>query len=74
MRRSVNSGIFALTVVGLYYLYRNRDQVQSFLEQNNIRLPLNRVKTQIRDRFQDITHWGESEGVQHRQRSARRAG
>lgn len=40
MRRSLNSGILALGVIGLYYAWRNRYQIQRFLERQGIRTPL----------------------------------
>lgn len=39
MRKS-NSGLFALLVVGGFYLWRNRFEVQRFLAENGINLPL----------------------------------
>ena len=40
MNRYFRSGIFSLLVIGGYFLWRNRFQVQRFLESNGIRTPL----------------------------------
>lgn len=39
MRRSTNSGLFALSAVSLYYLYKNRGKVQDFVQNQNINIP-----------------------------------
>ena len=42
MRNRVNlSGLFSLLVVGGYYLWRNRETVQSFLRDRGIEVPEN---------------------------------
>lgn len=42
MRNRVNlSGLFSLAVVGGYYLWRNREKVQSFMSQRGIEVPEN---------------------------------
>lgn len=40
MRRSLSSGILALGVIGIFYAWRNRYQIQRFLERQGIRTPL----------------------------------
>lgn len=40
MHRTYRSGLFALGVVGFYYLWRNRHNVQNFLQSRDINIPL----------------------------------
>ena len=40
MTRYFRSGIFALMGLGVFYLWRNRSQVQQFLESKGINTPL----------------------------------
>lgn len=40
MRRSFNSGILALGVIGIFYAWKNRYQIQRFLERQGINTPL----------------------------------
>jgi hypothetical protein len=40
MNRTTRTGLFALVVLGGIYLYRNRFEVQRFLESQGIKTPL----------------------------------
>ncbi len=40
MRRSFSSGFLALGVIGIFYAWKNRYEIQSFLERQGINTPL----------------------------------
>lgn len=54
MNKRTSSGILAFTVVGFYYLWRNRNQVQQFFDKTGVPVNLDRISQRFSDRYNQI--------------------
>jgi hypothetical protein len=62
--RNRNSGILALGVLGLYYLYRNRDRIEQFLDRQGIEVDTSNIRSRLREGASSVVDRIRSQGRQ----------